>query len=140
MSDGKNAPTRPLPKTEELDTQRFWKATAEQKLTYPVCNSCGALVFYPREHCANCLSTDLDWRVASGLGTVYTFSIVRQSYHPFFRTVAPYAVAWIDLDEGPRILSKVVDIDVDALAIGQRVEVSWEAHEALSIPLFKPAS
>ena len=91
---------RPLPKLDEPDTGPFWAATAQQRLTYPRCRSCGQVVFYPRRHCNACLSTDLEWLQASGSGTVYTFSVVRQSYHPFFRALVPYAVGWIDLDEG----------------------------------------
>ena len=140
MSDQKPAPTRPLPSLKELDTQPFWAATAEEKLTYTVCRDCGAVVFYPRAHCTSCGSHNLAWRESAGFGEVYTFSVVRQSYHPFFRTVAPYAVAWIDLDEGPRLLSNVIDVDVDALTIGQRVQVHWEHHEGLAIPLFRPTT
>jgi hypothetical protein len=71
---------------------------------------------------------------------VYTYSIVRQAYHPFFRSRVPYAIAWIDLDEGPRLLSNVVGIEdpINDLAIGQRVKVTWEDHDELAIPLFEP--
>ncbi len=129
---------RPLPKLDEPDTGPFWAATAQQRLTYPRCRSCGQVVFYPRRHCNACLSTDLEWLQASGSGTVYTFSVVRQSYHPFFRALVPYAVGWIDLDEGPRLMSNVMG-DPDTLRIGQRVTVRWEQHDGLSIPLFEPA-
>ncbi|MGA1109638.1 MAG: OB-fold domain-containing protein [Pseudomonadales bacterium] len=63
------------------------------------------------------------------------------SYHPFFRNLVPYVVAWVDLEEGPRILTNVVDVaDVDQVTIGMPLELTWEEHEELSIPLFKPAS
>jgi uncharacterized OB-fold protein len=65
--------------------------------------------------------------------------VVRQSYHPFFRGLVPYAVAWIDLVEGPRLLSNVVGMDdPGALAIGAQVQVHWEEHDDLCVPLFKP--
>lgn len=144
MSETKNdtrpAPSRPLPSLHELDTAPFWKATSDGRLTYPVCKACETVVFYPRAHCTSCLSDDLEWRESSGRGTVYTFSIVRQSYHPFFRGIAPYAVAWIDLDEGPRLASNVIEIDPDSIEIGMAVELVWEEHEELSVPLFKPAN
>ncbi|MEM8767327.1 MAG: OB-fold domain-containing protein, partial [Pseudomonadota bacterium] len=64
---------------------------------------------------------------------------VRQSYHPFFRSLVPYAVAWIDLDEGPRMLSNITGVeDPGSLTVGQRVTVEWEEHEELAIPLFRP--
>ena len=131
---------RPLPKLTEADTAEFWKRTRDAQLSYQQCGDCDGIVFYPRQHCTHCLGSNLQWRTASGRGTVYTFSVVRQSYHPFFRSQLPYAVAWIDLAEGPRILSNVVGLADPGtqLEIGQPVVVEWEPHEELSIPLFKP--
>lgn len=136
MSD----PKRPLPTLQELDTRAFWEATREKALRYQRCDDCGTVVFYPRRHCTGCLGNSLSWKTASGEGTVYSFSVVRQSYHPFFRARVPYAVAWIDLDEGPRLLSNIVGVDdpTTDISIGQRVTVEWEEHEELSIPLFRP--
>ncbi len=132
---------RPLPNLKEHDTREFWEATKDGQLTYQRCDACGTVVFYPRHHCTKCLSTSLSWHTASGRGTVYTFSVVRKAEHPFFRTQVPYAVAWIDLDEGPRILSNIVGIDDPAtdIEVGQRVMVEWEIHDDLAIPLFRPA-
>lgn len=131
-------PKRPLPNPNEADTRAFWEGTKEKELRYQKCNDCGTVVFYPRRHCTGCLGNDLSWQTASGNGTVYSYSIVRQSYHPFFRALVPYAVAWVDLDEGPRLLSNIVGVDVDDIEVGQKVQVEWEEHENLSIPLFRP--
>lgn len=131
---------RPLPNPNEADTREFWAATKDRQLKYQRCDDCGTVVFYPRHHCTSCLGDHLSWHVASGRGTVYTFSIVRKAEHPFFRNRVPYAVAWIDLDEGPRLLSNIVgvaDVTKD-LKVGQKVMVDWEAHDELSLPLFKP--
>ena len=137
MSD----PTRPLPNTNEFDTGPFWKATRDKRLTYQKCNDCGAVIFYPRSHCTSCLGSSLSVLDASGQGTVYSYSVIRQSYHPFFRNVVPYAVAWIDLQEGPRLLSNVVGVDdpLKDISIGMAVEVEWEEHVDVSVPLFRPA-
>ena len=98
-------------------------------------------MFYPRAVCAGCTSSDLDWKVASGRARLYTYSVVRQSYHPFFRNLVPYVVAWVDLEEGPRILTNVVGVeDVSQVEIGMALELTWEEHEDLNIPLFQPAS
>jgi hypothetical protein len=131
---------RPLPNPNEPDTHEFWRATKDRQLKYQRCDDCGTIVFYPRHHCTSCLGNNLTWHTASGRGTVYTFSIVRKAEHPFFRTRVPYAVAWIDLDEGPRLLSNVVgalDVTKD-LKVGQKVMVEWEVHDELALPLFKP--
>jgi len=134
-------PQRPLPNLDEPDTRAFWEATRQKALRYQQCELCGTVVWHPRGHCTGCVDGTLTWRTASGNGTVYTFSVVRQSYHPFFRSLVPYAIAWIDLDEGPRILSNVVGFDDTAgnLGCGRRVVLEWEEHEQLSIPLFRLA-
>ena len=133
-------PTRPLPNLRDLDTQAFWQATKDKRLIYQQCADSGTVVFYPRRHCPGSLGSNLVWKESAGVGTVYTYSIVRQSYHPFFRSMAPYAVAWIDLDEGPRLVSNVVGVEDSAsVRIGMRVKVRWEEHEKLCVPLFEPA-
>lgn len=137
MTDAK----RPLPSLHELDTQPFWEATRDKALRYQKCSACGTVVWHPRAHCTGCTGGSLDWHTASGNGVIYSFSVVRQSYHPFFRTLVPYAIAWVDLDEGPRVLSNIVGVEdptID-LACGQRVKLTWEEHEELNIPLFTPA-
>ena len=132
-------PSRPLPNLRDLDTRAFWQATKDRRLTYQQCGDCGTLVFYPRRHCTGCLSGNLAWKASAGEGAVYTYSIVRQSYHPFFRRLAPYAVAWIDLDEGPRLVSNVVGVEEpSSVRVGMRVRVRWEEHEELCVPLFEP--
>jgi len=132
-------PSRPLPPREEPDTAEFWRRTAEGLLSYQQCEDCDTVVFYPRAHCTACGSANLAWHDASGRGQIYSFSIVRQSYHPFFRSRVPYAVAWIDLEEGPRLLSNVIGVDDPAvLEIGQAVVVDWEDHGEIRIPLFRP--
>jgi len=134
-------PNRPLPRVDEPDTREFWAATKEKKLKYQQCDHCDTIVFYPRRHCIACTSGSLIWKESKGRGTVYTYSVVRQSYHPFFRNRVPYAIAWIDLDEGPRLLSNVVAIDdpLNDIQIGMKVEIEWEEHESLNVPLFRPA-
>ena len=132
--------SRPLPSLDDPDSTPFWRATKEHVLRYQRCDDCGAIVFFPRRHCTGCLGSALRWHTAAGEGQIYSFSVVRLSRHPFFRTQVPYAVALIDLDEGFRMLSNVV-VPEDpgaVLAIGQRVLVEWEDHEELSFPVFRP--
>ncbi len=130
----------PLPKFPEPDTEPFWDATKDHELKYQVCDDCGGVVWHPRRHCTHCTSLNLSWKTSKGEGTVYTYSIVRQNYHPAFRERLPYVIAWVDLDEGFRILSNLTGVDDPAtdVKIGQRVEVAWEDHEDVSLPLFKP--
>lgn len=142
MSEQRKAPTRPLPNTSDLDTMEFWAATRDKILQYQQCDTCQKIVFYPRQHCTGCTAGKLMWHQASGRGVIYSYSVVRQSYHPFFRNLVPYAVAWIDLEEGPRMLSNVTGVQdpVNDISIGQAVELVWEEHDELNIPLFRPVS
>lgn len=132
---------RTLPSMRELDTRPFWEATKLHELRYQVCNACNGVVFYARRHCPHCMSFDLRWETSRGEGAVYSFTIVRQIGHPFFRERAPYVVALIDLDEGFRLLTHViVEKDaVDSVSIGQRVRLTWEDYDELSLPVFEPA-
>ena len=130
---------RPLPGFPEPDTEPFWRATKEHKLRYQTCDDCDGIVFHPRRHCTHCLGRNLSWKTSAGEGTIYTYSIVRQNYHPAFRELVPYVIAWIDVDEGFRILSNVVGVvDPEQIEIGQRVRVEWEDHEEVSLPTFTP--
>ena len=130
---------RPLPRFPEHDSEPFWKATAEHRLTYQTCDDCATVVFYPRQHCPSCGSPNVSWRDSSGLGAVYTFSVVRQNRSSAFRDLVPYVVAWIDLDEGFRLMSNVVDTNPNDVKVGMRVRVQWEDHDGLALPLFAPA-
>jgi uncharacterized protein len=129
-------PERPLPLFPEPDTAPFWAATAEHRLTYQVCQACGQVVFHPRRHCTCCTSGDLEWRDSAGAGTVYTFTVIRQHGHPFFRARIPYLVGLIDLDEGFRMLAEIA-ADPETLQVNQRVSVTWEDHADLSVPIFE---
>ena len=130
---------RPLPRFPEPDTHPFWEATKSHELRYQVCDDCGGIVFHPRRHCTHCLSQNLSWKKSKGEGTIYTYSVVRQNYHPAFKQRVPYVIAWIDLDEGFRMLSNVVGVDdVENVEIGQRVRVQWEDHDTVSLPAFTP--
>ncbi|MCH8007796.1 MAG: OB-fold domain-containing protein [Chloroflexi bacterium] len=130
---------RPIPKFPEPDTEPFWEATKDHELKYQVCDDCSGIVWHPRRHCTHCTSLNLSWKTSKGEGTVYTYSIVRQNYHPAFRERIPYVIAWIDLDEGFRMLSNVVDVDPESVSVGQRVRVRWDDQEGLSLPEFTPA-
>jgi uncharacterized OB-fold protein len=104
----------------------FWDATRDQQLTLQWCDACDQPIHYPRPRCPRCLGTTLSWRAARGTGTVYAVSVMHQAGNPMMESRVPYAVALIDLDEGARMLSNVVGIDPDEVAVGARVHVTWE--------------
>jgi uncharacterized OB-fold protein len=117
----------------------FFRAAAQGELHLPRCRDCAAYAWPPTRRCRACGSDAIDWVLARGRGVVHTFTIVRQSPEPFFQARVPYVVAMIDLDEGPRLLSGLVDCDVGAVRIGMAVAVAFvEAGEGLALPVFRP--
>ena len=125
--------TRPLPKFPEPDSEPFWRATRDHKLMYQVDPATDEVVFYPRRAVPG---RDLEWRESTGAGTIYTYTVIRQHGHPYFRARAPYIVAYVDLDEGFRMLAEVV-ADPDTVHVGQRVAVDWEDHDEVAVPVFR---
>lgn len=130
-------PSRPQPDTRNAGKE-FWRAAAEGKLLVPNCNACGRNFWHPRPRCPHCGADDVGWITGSGSGAIHTFTVVRQSGDPFFKGKVPYALAMIELDEGVRLMSNVVDTPIDTLRIGMRVEVVFEAaSDDVAIPLFR---
>lgn len=138
------AARRPQPRFPEPDTQPFWEATKRHELTYQTCNQCHTVIFYPRRHCTACGATETTRQVSKGEGTVYTFSVVVQSRHPAFAELGPYAIGYIDLDEGFRIMSNIVNAGdpINDIKCGMRVKVTWEdqGEGDISLPMFEPVS
>ena len=104
------------------------------------CESCGKYVFYPRYCCTACGSRDMKWLPVTGLGTVYTYTIARRATHPRLADKVPYPIVVVELDEGPRMTSTVVDLRPEDISIGMRVAVAFEDHGDLSIPVFESSA
>jgi len=133
------APRFDLPTVED-ETRPFWDAAAEGRLLIQRCNACDQWQYYPRPFCKRCWSEDLEWAEASGKGTIYTFSIVRRNDLPSFGDRVPYVPAIIDLEEGPRMMSEVVDAELESIEVGQAVVVDFrEIDDELKRPVFRPA-
>ena len=136
------AAPRPQPRFPEPDTQPFWDATKNHELTYQTCNKCQTVIFYPRRHCTACGSLETTRKVSKGEGTVYTYSVIMQSRHPAFAELGPYALAYVDLDEGFRMMTNIVGVQdpVNDIQCGMRVKLRWEdqGEGELSLPMFEP--
>jgi uncharacterized protein len=128
---GTDAPARPLPSLAEPDTAPFWRACADHRLTYGT-DEGGEIVFFPRRVEGG------RTHESAGRGVIYTYTVVRRHGHPYFRTRTPYVVAYVDLDEGFRMLAEVA-ADPDEVHVGMRVEVGWEDHGETAVPVFRPS-
>ena len=125
------------------EIKTFWDATAEGRLLLPRCEQCQAVIWFPRPFCPACASTTISWFQASGRGSVYSFTVNRrgQADLPAYKETGTYVLAYVELDEGPRIMTNIVDCDPDTVAIGQRVEVVFhDTGQGSALLRFRPAS
>jgi uncharacterized protein len=118
--------TRPTPKQVPWDRE-FWQNAAASVLSAQRCRNCGRLQFYPKPVCSNCLSEDLAFEPLSGRGSVYSFTVVRRPADPAFADEAPYVVLDVLLDEGIRMISRLMDeSDADGLMLGDRLVAEFK--------------
>ena len=130
---------RPVPTTSP-ETEPFWQGCRDGVLLLQSCHACGNLQYYPRAVCTACLSSDLDWRRASGRGRIHSFTTVHRALSPAFEDDLPYVVAVIELEEGLRMVSRIVGRDSERLVIEQPVEVAFERVDGQWVlPVFRPA-
>jgi uncharacterized OB-fold protein len=127
------SPRIPVCPEANAETQPYWDGAAQGRLLLKHCTACGLPHYYPRAICPHSYSERTEWRDSVGTGAIYSFSVMR-------RVAQPYAIAYVAIDDGVTIMSNIVDCDFDALAIGQRVRVSFRASDGeLTIPVFVPA-
>lgn len=124
--------------TIEATTATYWQAAAEQRLLLPRCRACARVHHHPRGLCPYCWSSDLDWVEAAGTGEVVTFSVVHQPPSPAFSV--PYVLAVVELREGPRMMTNIIDVDPAHVTVGMAVEVTFEQRSTTTLPQFRPAS
>lgn len=135
-------PTRPLPQPMTPEAKPYWDGLKERKLMLPRCEDCGKAFFYPRSFCPHCHSRRIAWIQASGKGRLYSFEIAYQSLNPAFKIKPPYILAMIELEEGPRMLANLINIEPDPKLVkcDMPVEVVFERlTDEVTIPLFQPA-
>lgn len=110
----------PVPEVSP-DSKPFWDATAEHRLVLPRCLDCGSVNWYPRQICPACSSLNIEWMEASGRGEVYSFAINHRGGGPF--RGHDFVLAYVTLEEGPTIMTNIIETEFDKIAIGSRVEV-----------------
>lgn len=128
--------TRPLPHPTPL-TEPFWEATREGRLIMQRCTVCGAWVWTPQMACRECLTETLEWQEVAGTGHVYTYVVIHQAAIAAFK--APYVIAVVELDEGPRLFTDLVEVDPGDVHVDMAVEVAWEFVDSVGLYHFRPA-
>ncbi len=125
---------RPTPETEV-----YWQGCRKHELLLQRCTQCNEFQFYPRIICTKCTSENLEWVKATGRGRVLTFTIIRRAVSEAYAADVPYVIALIQLDEGPKMMSNVVQCDPETLVVGSPVQVVFEDwSDEISVPQFRP--
>ncbi len=128
---------RPLP-TPSVETEAYWEACREHRLVIQHCTGCDTWRHYPRPMCPHCHSTAFEWDEATGRGVIHSYTVAHHAFHPYWEDKTPYVVATIELEEGVRVVSDMVELDPADVAIGLRVEVIFEdLSDEISLPRFR---
>jgi Predicted nucleic-acid-binding protein containing a Zn-ribbon len=119
------------------ETEPFWTAAAEGRLLLKRCLACAAVIWYPRSHCPLCGSRETEWFTGSGHGTVYSFTVNHKGEGAY--RGAPYVLAYVELVEGPRVLTNIVDVDPAAVTVGMAVQAVFApTGEGTALVRFAP--
>jgi uncharacterized OB-fold protein len=120
-------------------TRPFWDATREGRLVLPWCPACEAFFWYPRPVCPTCLAETVEWRPAAGTGEVHAVSVQYRAGPGRDGSDGPYAVAVVELAEGVRMLSNIVGVPPEEVAVVAPVRLSWhELSDGRRLPMFTP--
>ena len=130
---------RPVPHVTP-ETERFWSAAAEERFLLRRCEECALTYYYPRSHCPDCLSGNVSWIEADGTGTVYSYTVT-SVVEGWPEDELPLVSAYVELEEGPRVLTAIVECDPAEVTVGLPVEVTFVPTEMedVAIPVFVPA-
>ena len=121
------------------ETEAFWQGCNRGELLLQRCVDCAELQHKPRGCCAACLGPRLENVVCSGAGSIFSFTIIRKNRLPAFKEAGPYVVAWVELEEGPRLMANVVGIEAADVRIGLPVRVEFVPAGGLAVPRFRVA-
>jgi uncharacterized OB-fold protein len=128
-----------LPTPDDV-TRPFWDAAREGRFLVKRCRACERAHYYPRPFCPHCWSDDVDWEEATGRARLYTWSIVHQNDLPPWPERVPYVAAVVDLEEGPRAMTNVVDCEPEGLRVDLPLQVTFRAtRDEVTLPVFRPA-
>jgi uncharacterized protein len=115
----------------------YWDAAREKELRLQKCSQCGRFWAPPGPACPFCFSSEFSWDAVSGRGTIASWVKFHKAYHPFFQGKTPYLVAFVELDEGPRLIANIVATGGLEVSTGQEVEVVFEDEDGFTLPQFK---
>ncbi len=129
---------KPLPRVDEIN-KPYWDAAKRHELVIQRCDDCGTYRYPIGIICPGCLSDKLKWVKISGRGKVYTWVVIHQVYHPAFAGDVPYAVVAVELEEGPRMSTRLVGCGPENITIGMPVKADFiDVTPEITLPVFRP--
>ncbi len=139
QEQGTTAIPRPAVEVDE-ESAPFFDGAARGILMVQRCDDCKAWLAPVARLCSECLSENIAWAQASGRGSVHTFGIMHQLYHPGFRSEIPYNIAVVELEEGPRLQTNIVGCANSDITVGMKVRVTFDrVSDTITVPKFAPA-
>ena len=137
MSEPQTSIPQPLPVLEGF-AKDFYEGCQRGELLFQRCSDCGAWRHVPRELCPDCGSWNWEWQASSGRGRVFTWTVIERALHPAFAEAVPFAAVVVELEEGVRLLSQVLDCPPDQLEMDMPVDVVFEGVTAeITLPKFR---
>lgn len=129
---------KPMPAVSSLN-RPYWEGLKQHRFVMPNCNDCGKTWYPPTPFCPECWSRSFSWHQLSGRGRVNSWVVFYQAYFSSFKDDIPYNVAEIELEEGPRLLTNLVEVDHADIRIGMPVEISFDdVTDEITLAKFKP--
>ena len=139
MSEPQGSIPQPLPVLEGF-AKDFYRGCQRGELLFQRCSDCSAWRHVPRELCPECGSWDWEWQASSGHGRVFTWTVIERALHPAFAEAVPFAAVVVELEEGVRLVSHVIDCPPDQLEMDMPVDVVFEGvTEEITLPRFRRA-
>ncbi len=129
---------KPLP-VPTVETKPFWEYCRKHELRMQKCTQCGYIRYPVSVLCPKCHSMEAEWVRLSGRGKVFSFVVVRYVYNKAFANDVPYALASIELEEGPRMMSNIIGCKLEDIRVDMPVQVYFEdVTDEFALPMFKP--
>jgi uncharacterized protein len=122
------------------DSKPFWEALAQSRIRVQQCANCRSLFHYPRHRCPRCWSTDLEWTLASGRAQLRSYTVIHRPGHPAWTRDVPYIVGLVELEEGPCLLTNIIDATPQELRIGLPLVASFVSEGEATLLKFAPGS
>jgi len=130
-------PAQLPPLVIDSDSRPYWEGLAQGELRIQRCGACSRYVFYPRAICPHCSSGQLSWVTATGKGAIYSYTVAHQAFGPFADEV-PFVIAIVELEEGVRMMTRIVDAPHEQVCIGAAVHVTFATiSEEMTLPYFQ---